>query len=66
MERIKSLGFDDPFIRMWEYYLSYCEGAFEEYYIGDIQMVFAKPLFRCDPIHSSMIDTEASTNSLEL
>jgi cyclopropane-fatty-acyl-phospholipid synthase len=57
LERIKSLGFDEPFIRMWEYYLSYCEGAFEEHYIGDVQMVFAKPLYRRDQIHSSVTGT---------
>ena len=31
------------FIRMWEYYLCYCEGAFRERYIGNVQMVLAKP-----------------------
>jgi len=43
---VRAQGFDDAFIRMWEFYLSYCEGAFEEHYIGDIQMVLAKPLYR--------------------
>ena len=56
LEQIKSLGFDEPFIRMWEYYLCYCEGAFEEHYIGDIQMIFAKPMYRNDPINSPTID----------
>ena len=46
LDKVKSLGFDDAFIRMWEFYLAYCEGAFEERYIGDVQMVFAKPLYR--------------------
>jgi cyclopropane-fatty-acyl-phospholipid synthase len=45
-KEVRAQGFDDAFIRMWEFYLSYCEGAFEEHYIGDIQMVFAKPLYR--------------------
>jgi len=65
IERIKSLGFDEPFIRMWEYYLSYCEGAFEEHYIGDVQMVFAKPLYRRDPVHSSAIDPALNSDSKE-
>lgn len=46
LDTVKSLGFQEPFIRMWEFYLSYCEGAFEEHYIGDVQMMFAKPLYR--------------------
>ncbi len=46
LDDVRALGFDQAFIRMWEFYLCYCEGAFEEQYIGDIQMVFAKPLYR--------------------
>lgn len=46
IDEVKALGFDDAFIRMWEFYLCYCEGAFEEQYIGDVQMIFAKPLYR--------------------
>lgn len=30
LDRITALGFDDRFIRMWDYYFSYCEGAFWE------------------------------------
>lgn len=33
-EVIKSLGFNDEFIRLWEYYFSYCEGGFRESTIG--------------------------------
>jgi cyclopropane-fatty-acyl-phospholipid synthase len=40
---IKELGFDDRFKRLWEMYLRYCEGAFLERHISDVQMVFHKP-----------------------
>jgi cyclopropane-fatty-acyl-phospholipid synthase len=46
IEKVRALGFSDIFIRMWEYYLCYCEGGFAERYIGDVQMIFAKPLCR--------------------
>jgi len=46
LDDVRALGFDEPFIRMWDFYLGYCEGAFEERYIGDVQMVFAKPRYR--------------------
>ncbi len=39
---VRRLGFDERFLRMWEYYLSYCEGAFRERYISDIQLVLSK------------------------
>jgi len=50
IEKVRALGFSDTFIRMWEYYLCYCEGGFSERYIGDVQMLFVKPLFRRDSI----------------
>jgi len=43
IEAVRRLGFPETFIRMWEYYLCYCEGAFRERYIGSVQMVLAKP-----------------------
>jgi len=50
LDAVKALGFSDAFIRMWEFYLRYCEGGFLERYIGDVQMVLARPLFRGDSI----------------
>ena len=46
LDQVRELGFEDAFIRMWDYYLSYCEGGFMERYIGNVQMVFSKPLTR--------------------
>ncbi len=46
LEAVKKLGFSTEFARMWEYYLRYCEAGFDERYLGNAQMVFAKPLFR--------------------
>ncbi len=47
---VRALGFPETFIRMWEFYLCYCEGGFAERYLGDVQMVFTKPMCRKDPI----------------
>jgi cyclopropane-fatty-acyl-phospholipid synthase len=46
LDQVRALGFSDAFIRMWEYYFCYCEGGFAERYIGDVQMIFTKPLCR--------------------
>jgi len=43
LTRIKSLGYSDTFLRMWDYYLCYCEGGFMERSIGTVQMVLVKP-----------------------
>jgi cyclopropane-fatty-acyl-phospholipid synthase len=46
LDKIKALGYDDAFIRMWEYYFCYCEGGFAERAIGDVHMVLTKPQSR--------------------
>jgi cyclopropane-fatty-acyl-phospholipid synthase len=45
-EAVMKLGFDERFWRTWMLYLSYCEGAFRERRITDMQLLFAKPGFR--------------------
>ena len=44
--RVSEMGFDKTFIRMWEFYLAYCEGGFRERIIGTVQLTFAKPGYR--------------------
>ena len=44
--QVRAQGFPDSFLRMWEYYLSYCEGGFEERQLGDVQMLLTKPRSR--------------------
>ena len=46
--QIRELGFDDHFIRMWDYYLAYCEGGFMERAIGCTHLQFHKPKYRRD------------------
>ncbi len=46
IDHVRAMQFPETFIRMWEYYLCYCEGGFSERYIGDVQMLLTKPLCR--------------------
>lgn len=50
LDDVKALGFPDDFIRMWLFYFGYCEGAFLERAIGDVQLVLAKPGYRQIPL----------------
>ena len=50
IDEVRDMGFSDAFIRMWEYYLCYCEGGFAERYIGDVQMLLTKPMCRREPL----------------
>jgi cyclopropane-fatty-acyl-phospholipid synthase len=45
---IKKLGCGDTFLRMWKYYLCYCEGGFRERAIGCVHMQFHKPEIRVE------------------
>jgi cyclopropane-fatty-acyl-phospholipid synthase len=49
LDAVRRLRFDESFLRMWEYYLAYCEGAFEERYLGSVQMLLTKPSARPSP-----------------
>lgn len=43
LDEARGLGFDDAFIRKWNYYLSYCEAAFDMRNISVAQVVFTRP-----------------------
>ena len=40
---VRRLGMSEQFIRLWEFYLCYCEGGFAERQLGDVQMLLTKP-----------------------
>ncbi|MEO8258872.1 MAG: cyclopropane-fatty-acyl-phospholipid synthase family protein [Acidobacteriota bacterium] len=42
LDRVRALGFDDRFIRMWDLYLACCEAAFLERHAGLFQMLLVK------------------------
>ncbi|HDS1679319.1 TPA: class I SAM-dependent methyltransferase [Pseudomonas putida] len=44
------LGYDEAFQRLWEFYLCYCQGGFEERTIGVAQMLWAGPKARRAPL----------------
>jgi cyclopropane-fatty-acyl-phospholipid synthase len=43
---VRRQGFDERFIRLWEFYLAYCESGFRERSIGVAQLLMAKPGYR--------------------
>jgi cyclopropane-fatty-acyl-phospholipid synthase len=50
---VREQGYSEQFIRLWNYYLCYCEAVFEERHVGVVQIQFDKPLCRRDPIQIS-------------
>ncbi len=47
---VRRLGYSEEFIRMWHYYLCYCEAVFQERQVGVVQVHFDKPRCGSDPL----------------
>lgn len=59
LPEIRELGCTEEFIRLWRFYLCYCEALFEERHIGVVQLQFDKPACRRDPIDVSRWASES-------
>ena len=46
----RSLGYGERFLRMWRYYLCYCEAGFARRYTGVVQMLLDRPERRAPPV----------------
>jgi cyclopropane-fatty-acyl-phospholipid synthase len=53
LKDVRAQGFDERFIRLWEFYLAYCEGGFLERSIGVSQLLLARPQAR--PSHAQWL-----------
>lgn len=42
-DELRAQGYSEDFLRLWHYYLSYCEGGFLERTIGDVHLLLAGP-----------------------
>ncbi|GAC1458415.1 MAG: cyclopropane-fatty-acyl-phospholipid synthase family protein [Steroidobacteraceae bacterium] len=56
LPEVRAQGFDDRFVRLWEFYLAYCEGGFRERSIGVSHLLLARPGVR--PAGSRWTDPE--------
>jgi cyclopropane-fatty-acyl-phospholipid synthase len=47
LDEVRALGgYDERFIRLWDYYLAYCEAGFSERCTGVVQLLLTKPACR--------------------
>jgi len=44
-QEIMSMGFDEDFIRTWEYYFSICQAGFNQRHLRDLQIILDRPLY---------------------
>ena len=45
LNAVREQGFDEAFIRMWRFYLAYCEGGFRERSISVAHLCWQKPVY---------------------
>lgn len=57
--KVAAMGYPERFLRMWEFYLAYCEGGFAERRIGDVQILLARPENRDLPLLPPLNDAPA-------
>ena len=50
LAKIQQLDLPEDLLRIWEFYFCYCEGAFRERVIGDVQMLLTRPQCRRESI----------------
>ena len=50
IDQVRALGYASEFVRLWEFYLCYCESAFTERAIGTVQMLMMRPDARRESI----------------
>ena len=58
-DEVRALGYPERFLRLWDYYLQYCEAGFEERHIADLQIVLDKPRNR-GPAIRPVLDRESA------
>ncbi|MGD9573567.1 MAG: DUF1365 family protein [Thermoleophilia bacterium] len=49
-EAVLGLGYDDRFVRTWEFYLAFCEAGFRTRALHDYQLVLTRPFNRNVPV----------------
>jgi cyclopropane-fatty-acyl-phospholipid synthase len=59
-ERVLALGFDERFVRTWDYYLAICEAAFATRTLQNLQIVLARPNTLTLPFLSGRADSAAA------
>ena len=61
LDRVRAMGFDDRFIRMWDLYLAYSEGAFLERHVSAAQLLLDKTHNRRALMNEPWRENAAST-----
>jgi cyclopropane-fatty-acyl-phospholipid synthase len=61
-EAVRGLGYPERFVRLWDYYLQYCEAGFAERHIGDLQVMFARSGARGEELVPALAQPQGVTS----
>lgn len=59
VEQVLELGYPQRFVRLWDYYLQYCESGFAERHTSDLQIVLDKPGCPLQPVRPRLSEVPA-------
>ena len=54
LDEVRALGYDDRFVRVWEFYLASCEAAFRTRSLRDVQLVLSRSFNDALPLHPEL------------
>lgn len=63
IEDVRRLGYPERFLRLWNYYLCYCEAGFAERYLSVAHLQFDKPDCLRDPLNLTRRAAESGASS---
>ena len=63
LDRVRALGFDERFIRMWDLYLGSCEATFLERHTGLFQLMLVEERRPARPLQRAVVRTAARARS---
>ena len=43
IDEVRALGYDQRFVRTWDFYLAFCEAAFRTRALRDVQLTLTRP-----------------------
>jgi len=58
-DAVRALGYPERFLRLWDYYLQYCEAGFAERHVADVQLVLDKPNTQSPPVRPGIAEARA-------
>lgn len=61
IDGVRALGFDETFVRMWDFYFLYCEGAFRARHAQNFQLLLTRTACKRGPVDAAAPSTSKNS-----